>query len=222
MPVVGRLYTWKMPISDVEHSFTPVEVITGRTILGDSRWGIALNGEVARSLSNRAYVNCTFLGGRYAAFLEGQENMVFLNCVFDNSGAAPSGTNEEAIIRIQNCKNIYLRGCTFRDATGPKHGYRIHKSGENIALHDAKIDTAGNGCFVGKYQGQSDESPLLNIEMCNVTIEVDGPDPFNIGTTPQNTQNLRIKGYVQTGSAPFRAPAAVSGPGWSVEGFVRG
>lgn len=199
------LTTWK---NEKGHEFQiPNAKVRGGVFTPENRFGIALNGERAGTLSGRHYIGSIFDGGRYAAYLEGQSDLVFDGCVFDVSDPAPSGLNEEAVVRVQNCHRILFRNCTFLDSTGPKHAFRVHKTCSDIRFENCTVRTHGSVALIGRYNGQDDMSRLERVEFINIDCEAHGVDGFNPGIDPAAFVDCVVRGFKQSGRAPVRSPA---------------
>lgn len=222
----GVPLTWRMPISGRELGFVPAKVIRGQIITPTDRWGMALNGEVGRpDLSRYVFIDCRIVGGRYAVYLEGEENVLFIGCTLDCSPPAPAGLNEEAIVRLQTVDGIGFIGCTLLDRTGPKHAFRVHKFARDIVLADSTIETWGNGFYLGTYRGQSEESDVADVEIDRVTatLRATGPnvDEFNTGVGGLRRIHARDL-HMRVASPTWQPPASNPTLGWVFERFTRG
>jgi hypothetical protein len=217
---VGREFVWELPVSGTRLSFVPREVIVNRTFEAADT---ALLAEQPGQISKTVFIGCTFRGGRYAVWMNDQEDVAFVNCTFDNTGAAPAGMNEEAAIRVQDCQRVLFSHATIRNGA-PKHAFRVHKQSAQIALEHATIDSDGNGFLLGTYSGASEPSLVQDLELANVTATVAGPDYFNPGA-PGSVVRLRIRAMslAPRGSTSWAPPTSASGSdyGWDIAGFTR-
>lgn len=204
-------FTWRA--EGMVHRFKPLRIVVGATISAPDEWGIASKGE-----DGVLYVRCRFIGGRYGLYAEGRSNMGFIDCEFDVSAPALRG-NEEAIIRVQDCRRVLFRRCRFVDGTGPKHAIRVHKFCEDVRFEGCTIDTNGSVALIGQYSGQDDRSALVRVEIVDTDCTAAGVDGFNPGIEDVYSECL-VRNFVQRGMAPFRVPNRWAG--LKVENFRRG
>lgn len=220
----GGAYRWLTPVSGAPQSFTIQRVYRDQVF---NAADTALLGNNPGEFNGSVFFNCAFTGGRYALWLNDQEDIAFLHCSFDNRPTAPLGTLEEACIRIQDVKRIHFRDIVVY-AGSPKHAVRIHKFSNDVAIESAAIESAGNGFMLGKFdktpEGGGDPSLIKDIEFANIRARVAGPDYFNI-KYPETIQNLRIHNLTLTPTGrPWAVPEATGDGkvGWSFTDFVRG
>lgn len=216
-PVVGQEFFWKLPISGTPMSFVPKSVIKDQRFTSTDT---ALGSVTPGAYSNTIFVGCSFYAPRFAVFLENQENVVFLDCTFENTGVPATGQNPEALIRIQNSKNVLIKGGKLT-CNSQKHIYRIHRTCSNIVLQDVEGSAPkGNGMLLGTYGGQTGPASVLaNIEIFNVKFTAMSVDPFNPGVNASDIHNLRIKDFGLWTSVNDRRPPPRPELGWSIEGF---
>jgi hypothetical protein len=201
-PVVGTPYRWDTPVSNLSSSILPTQVIKDQTFTNTNT---ALLAEVADSHSGRIYVRCTFVAGRYAAYLQGQRNMAFIDCTFvDSLGAV----TDEACVRLQSCTNILFLRTTIR-AFGPKHAFRVHGLSRWVSVQGMDIHSRGNGIMCGRYSAEANPT-TSDVEMKDVVMYAEGPDVLNL-STDGTLRNFRAADFtITTGQAGawYRGPAA--------------
>lgn len=175
LPVVNVPFTWNMPISGKAITFTPKQIIANQTFDNKQDSAVVLNSPHASD--NTIYYKCNFIGTRYALWMDHQNNVVFIDCTYQDPYA--QAAIEESTVRLEDCTNIYFLNPTI-EAYGIKHAFRIHGHSSTIGVKGMKANSRGNGMMFGSYNGAALADHLVQeLEMCDISLKTQGEDVFD-------------------------------------------